>query len=363
MANDNSYPDEKTEVVRGMENIIKTTLTRFSLTKNTIDSCIDKDNPKTIVTHDQIVSAIIHDKNRGIRTRVITEITKDNLPYCKELIRLTSEVRHLDDVRGNFSISDKAIYQASAIGDFSRLVLNRPQVEKAQPTPETETIYSTMSAFVAQQQYFFEMLWNKAIPADQRIREIEYGIEREVIETIQGIAEIRNLQKKLLEESNKEILIMIPDTDRQNDEILECIEKVVTKWSPPVIRVLCTSRLTSHTYRARLIHDDFTFSKDIQVKYLEGVLRSSVLILIIDNKHFLSTESYQTAGNKISYSVPNGGIATYSNSKSTVSSYISIFDALWKQSDLYEQIKERNLESTQASMRFKRTLSILRPMS
>ena len=42
---------------------------------------------------------------------------------------------------------------------------------------------------------------------------------------------------------------MIPDTDRQNDEILECIEKVVTKWSPPVIRVLCTSRLTSHTYR------------------------------------------------------------------------------------------------------------------
>ena len=72
MANDNSYPDEKTEVVRGMENIIKTTLTRFSLTKHTIDSCIDKDNPKTIVTHDQIVSAIIHDKNRGIRTRVGT---------------------------------------------------------------------------------------------------------------------------------------------------------------------------------------------------------------------------------------------------------------------------------------------------
>ena len=45
--------EEKTEVTRGMENIIE-----FSLTKHTIDSCIDKDNPKTIVTHNRIVSAI-----------------------------------------------------------------------------------------------------------------------------------------------------------------------------------------------------------------------------------------------------------------------------------------------------------------
>ena len=98
-----------------MENIIKTTLTRFSLTKHTIDSCIDKNNPKTIVTQNQIVSAIIHDRNRGIRSRVITEITKDNLSYCKELINLTSEVRHLEDVIGNFSISDICIKQQWAI--------------------------------------------------------------------------------------------------------------------------------------------------------------------------------------------------------------------------------------------------------
>ena len=133
--------EEKTEVTRGMENIIEFTLTRFSLTKHTIDSCIDKDNPKTIVTHNRIVSAIIHAKNRGIRTRVITEITKENLSYCKELINLTSEVRHLEDVIGNFSISDKSIYQAAAMGDFSRPMLNRSHVEKTEPTPVSETIY------------------------------------------------------------------------------------------------------------------------------------------------------------------------------------------------------------------------------
>jgi hypothetical protein len=31
------------------------------------------------------------------------------------------------------------------------------------------------------------------------------------------------------------------------------------------------------------------------------------------------------------------GLATYSNSESTVSSYLSIFETLWVQSELYEQ--------------------------
>jgi two-component system, OmpR family, sensor histidine kinase VicK len=33
------------------------------------------------------------------------------------------------------------------------------------------------------------------------------------------------------------------------------------------------------------------------------------------------------------------GLATYSNSKSTVLSYVSIFESLWKQVELYEKIK------------------------
>ena len=33
------------------------------------------------------------------------------------------------------------------------------------------------------------------------------------------------------------------------------------------------------------------------------------------------------------------GLSTYSNSKSIVSSYVSIFESIWKQTDLYEQLK------------------------
>ena len=36
------------------------------------------------------------------------------------------------------------------------------------------------------------------------------------------------------------------------------------------------------------------------------------------------------------------GLATYSNSKSTALSYVSIFESLWKQTELYQKLNELN---------------------
>ena len=52
-------------------------------------------------------------KGRGILIRFITEITKDNISYCRDLIKII-ELKHLDEVKGNFGVGDKRIYQASA---------------------------------------------------------------------------------------------------------------------------------------------------------------------------------------------------------------------------------------------------------
>jgi hypothetical protein len=102
-------PEEKTEVIYGIQNIIQGTLERFSSTKVNIDSCIDPLNPSTIMSAKPIVEAITDGHRRGIKSRVITEITKDNLYYCKELMKIITELRHLDEVKGNFSISDRVI--------------------------------------------------------------------------------------------------------------------------------------------------------------------------------------------------------------------------------------------------------------
>jgi hypothetical protein len=120
-------------------------------------------------------------KSRGVRIRFISEITKDNISFCKGLMKMV-DLRHLDDVKGNFGVRDNRIYQASA-----------KNIESA---PPPLLIESTVKGFVEQQQYFIEMLWRKAIPAKQRIKEIEEGLKREFIETIQDPIEIQNLVSK-----------------------------------------------------------------------------------------------------------------------------------------------------------------------
>jgi hypothetical protein len=72
-----------------------------------------------------------------------------------------AELRHLDGIKGNFSISDVKEYTAIAT------------VEEAKPLEQL--IYSNVKAVAFQQEYFFETLWNKAIPAEQRIRDIQRG--------------------------------------------------------------------------------------------------------------------------------------------------------------------------------------------
>jgi two-component system sensor histidine kinase VicK len=322
IGNDNNYPDEKTEVIRGIENIIKATLTRFSLTRHTLDSCVDKDNPKTIMTQNRIVTAIIDIKNRGIKTRLITEITKDNLSYCKELIKLTTEVRHLEDVKGNFSISDRSIYQATAVGDFSRVTLTKPQVEKLEPEPIAESIYSTMGAFVAHQQYLFDMLWKKAIPAKQRIKEIEEDLKRKFIETIQDSEDTLSLVSKVLSSATDEILIIFSQINTLNQYekygILDLLKRKAEHEI--VVRILIgTDYLLKEKVRESL--KGFTH---IELRYLLKSVQTKLTTIVADGELSLMIEEKEDEDAV--------GLATYSNSESTVLSITSLFENLWVQS-------------------------------
>lgn len=79
-----------------------------------------------------------------MRIRFITDVTKENLIHCKELMNF-SEIRHLDEIKGNFGILDGIYYRAGAKSKMS--------------SPPPLLISSTMTAIVEQQEYFFEMLW------------------------------------------------------------------------------------------------------------------------------------------------------------------------------------------------------------
>ena len=75
----------------------------------------------------------------------------------------------------------------------------------------------------------------------------------------------------------------------------------------------------------------------INIRFIEPNLQTKVSLLIADRKFSLAIELKDDAAHKSYEAV---GLATYSNSKPTVLSYVSIFENLWKQTELYEGLKQ-----------------------
>jgi signal transduction histidine kinase len=98
-------------------------------------------------------------KQRGGKIRVITDITKENIEYCKKLMEM-AELRHLAEVKGGLAVNETE-YMATTI------------LEEAKPL--TQVIYSNVPELVAQGQHIFDTFWDLAIPAQVRIDEIEAG--------------------------------------------------------------------------------------------------------------------------------------------------------------------------------------------
>ncbi len=105
------FPDDeipepgKTEVLYGNDNIVKKTLETFSWVQKTMEGSIDKAGPAIHVLYEPIWTSLVSLKEKDVKIRSVTEVTVDNISYCKKLIEVC-ELRHLDGVRTNFGIAD-----------------------------------------------------------------------------------------------------------------------------------------------------------------------------------------------------------------------------------------------------------------
>ncbi|MFY9869874.1 MAG: hypothetical protein WAK17_09175, partial [Candidatus Nitrosopolaris sp.] len=162
---------ERIEVLHDTEIIINTYLHILHKANRRWDYFADVKSLSVVpLGFEAIRKAILEARARGSRLRFITEITQENISYVKEFIE-SVELRHLDGVKGNFGVSDSE-YIAISTTDTT--------AEKSVRTTTTipRAVYTNVIEDIQQQQYVFEILWNKATPAEQRIREIEEGIER-----------------------------------------------------------------------------------------------------------------------------------------------------------------------------------------
>ena len=350
-----SFPEgaKRTEAYYGIDNVVNTESQFFSNAKRRIDACMNFTIPPLAARTEQIKKIFMNAKNRGVKTRYLTEITNDNIEYCKEMMENVDELKHLEGIMSNFVLSESEylapVVVAADVGGI---------------TPEI--IYCNINSFVEQQQYFFDILWNKAETAEQKIREIEERVEADFIEIIRDPYKVQKLAFDLIAEAKEEILIIFSTVNAFHRQTKSGTIKLVIEAASRGIKV---SILTPFDERAKKIVEELEVQYDsdsgnagldnksctddnkhehhgrlnsvtkLKIRPIEPQLQTKISILIVDRKYSLAVELKDDNKDTSDKAM---GLASYSNSKSTVSSYVSIFESLCRQLDLYEQLRESN---------------------
>jgi hypothetical protein len=89
----------KTEILTNPEDIERTLIQVFSNIQHNHDVVNDATGVSVAIGVESIKKCLVDAHARGVKIRYITEITKDNLSYCKQLMEIVgAELRHLDGV-------------------------------------------------------------------------------------------------------------------------------------------------------------------------------------------------------------------------------------------------------------------------
>jgi two-component system, OmpR family, sensor histidine kinase VicK len=327
--NAHTAASEKTEVLYGFEKTTEAIMEFINSAEVSMNICADYTWPSVVMGVEVFKKGIYELKTRNVQSRFVTDITKDNIKYCKELMQI-SELRHLDGIKGNFAISEKG-YTASAT--------------LLEASPLQQVIYSDIRAIIDQQQYVFETLWNKAIPADQKIRGIEEGIELGKTDIIQSPSKILELFINLIKSAKSEILLMLPTINaflrEERIGVIELLKKSATENNVHVRIITPGNDVVKKILQdtgSVLVEKDQRKGFEVQqsnIQFKETAV-TTVTTLVVDRKESLAIE--KTDDSKLDF-IEAIGLATYSNSEPTVISYVSIFHGLWKQAELVDQLE------------------------
>jgi signal transduction histidine kinase len=181
---------QKTSIYYKPYHVINTVIEFIYKSSVRIDACVDYTRPSLIFEIAALKKAFVDAKNRGIKLRYVTEITGDNVSYCKELVNtINIDLRHVDGIKGNFYVSENE-YVA-------------PATFHHKGKPASHIIYSNVKEIVDHQQYVFESFWTRAIPAQQRIKEIEEGVIHYQTKIVDNPDEIIKEISELTADSNE----------------------------------------------------------------------------------------------------------------------------------------------------------------
>ena len=266
----------------------------------------------------------------GDGLRWITNINKESLNLVKIFLDSGIQIRHIKNMPPiSFGVSDK------------ELAITMEKMEGGKLSQSF--LISNDPLYTIHFNSVFEELWKNGFDAKGRIKAIEEGVDSEGIEIIQDPVEIQKLGFSLVQTAIEEILVMYSTANAFHRQEyaggIQLLKEAATERGVKVRILTPEDELIVKTARKlMMVQEEAQQPHDnIGIRYIQPHLQTKVTILIVDKKYSLTIElkddTKQTSNEAI-------GLATYSNSQSTVLSYASIFESLWTQTELYQKLKE-----------------------
>lgn len=267
-------------------------------------------------------------KGEGNGIRWITNIEEECVELVKTFLDLNMQIKHVKNLPPiNFAVGKKEVNLTIEKMEGGKMI--QSLIASNEPTYVTY-FYS-----------IFEQLWSEGVDAQDRIRSIAEGRAEETdIEIILNPKKGIDNAWKILRSAKKEILIICSTSNAFRRQLqiggLQLLKGIVEKNNVKV-RILVPADA-----EAKLTIKEISISNPgIDIRSLEEALQTCITIIIVDRKECVIVESKDDT-KETSYDA--AGISTCSNSKAIATSYVSIFESLWNQTELFEELKKSNIQ-------------------
>jgi signal transduction histidine kinase len=232
---------------------------------------------------------------------------------------MVNELRHLDGIKGNMYLSETGYLAPATFHERGK--------------PASHIIYSNVKEIVEHQTYVFDTLWTRAISAEERFEQIEEGAGHEFVRVITSPQKASRIFSELVKSAKEELLLFLA-----NDKALARIDKLglvehmikISLETNATIKIITPLSQESSEIVNRIN------KRAPSIRILNSDNNSAFGMCIIDGEKLLRVEIRQSEVDDFSEATD---FAIYSNRKLTVNSFKSIFELLWNERILNEQLK------------------------
>ena len=301
--------------------VINSLLDIFFSTADTISICGNSRFPSQLLSLEIIKKTIVA-KNSRIKQRYLVEVARDNITYCRNLMDIVAQndnFRHSDEVEANSIVSEREYLGSITLRG-----------------PHQQAIYSNMKGMVEQQHHVFESLWDRAIPIQDKLTEIEKGIEHEFYEVIN---DFQKAQEKYIDSARsveKEALLLFANSKAMVRAyrlgILDhLIEASVKKGA--LIRIICPLAEEN----SEIVKTISEKAPDIRILNHDNATSSHSGLFLADRSKLMRFELKEPKADEFSKAI---GFIVFSNNKVSIESSKSFFELLWNERIQQEKLKE-----------------------